>query len=232
MRCCSRHLYSADYFFGGWFRCRSHHLYSADHLFGGWFRCRSRDCRRSVTQLWSQPKILTQGFVSFKEKLKRLNGYPKPFPMMVHLPTVGRWPPRGGLDLEFPSSRTPTHDRQGLVLSGRYARQFVPLLFFWFAANLCMCTLAHTCTYTCIRIYIYMHTHLHIHIHTCSHIHRPSSYPSPADAPHSKCQLPPQTLKLKQCKSSLKLRIFQHLCYQNQVLGCCTSYAFGEHKKQ
>ena len=42
--------------------------------------------------------------------------------MVVHTPIVSRWAPRGGLDSELLSPRTPAHAcRQGLALSGRYA---------------------------------------------------------------------------------------------------------------
>ena len=38
-----------------------------------------------------------RGAIGFKEKLISLNGYPKPYPMVVHTPIVSRWPPRGDL---------------------------------------------------------------------------------------------------------------------------------------
>lgn len=42
------------------------------------------------------------------------------------------------------------------------------------------------------------------------HIHRPSDYPPPADALHRNCQQPDQTLKLRNRKRSLKLRILEN----------------------
>ena len=56
-----------------------------------------------VTELWLQSKILTLGAVGFKEKPISLNGYPKPYSMVVHKPIVSRWPSRGGLDSETPA---------------------------------------------------------------------------------------------------------------------------------
>ena len=73
-------------------------------------------------------KSSLRGAVGFKEKLIRLSGYTKPYPMVVYTPTVSRWPPKDGLDSEFPSLRIPAHDGHGLTLSGRYARQFGPQL--------------------------------------------------------------------------------------------------------
>ena len=103
--------------------------------------------------------------VGFWEKLIRLNHYLKPYPMVVQTPIVSRWPPRGGLDSRFPSHRTPAHDRQGLVLSGRYARQFGSRLLIGYSQ------VTYTCAYTCAQTYIYMHTH--IHMHTCAHMYTP-----------------------------------------------------------
>ena len=97
---------------------------------------------------------------------------------------VSRWPPRGGLNSEFLSPRTPTHGRQGLALSGRFARQFGPRLLIGYSQ------LTYTCAYTCMHSYIYnlyMHTHIPIlykRVYTYIHCHRPSRYPPPADAPH------------------------------------------------
>ena len=53
-----------------------------------------------------------------------------------------------------------------------------------------------------------------MHTHTIQ-IDRPSGDPPPADAPHCRCQLPVQTLKLRKSKSCLKLRIFQQPGYQD-----------------
>ena len=96
-------------------------------------------------------------------KLISPNGYSKPYPMVVCTPKVSRSPPRGGLDSEFPCPRTLAHDRQGLVLSDRYARQLIwSVAAYWlFAANLYMC--------------IHMHIHVHIQAYTypymCTHIY-------------------------------------------------------------
>ena len=59
-------------------------------------------------------------------------------------------------------------------------------------------------------IYIYMPTYIYIYTnaHTHIHIYWASGYPPSADAPHRRCQLPAQTLRLRNRKSSLKLRIF------------------------
>ena len=91
--------------------------------------------------------------LALKEKLIRLNGYPKPYPMVVHAPTINRWPPRGGLDSEFPSPWTPAHDRQGLALSDCYERQFGPRLLIGYSQ------LTYTCTYTCTHVSIYIYTY-------------------------------------------------------------------------
>ena len=85
--------------------------------------------------------------------------------MVVHTPIVSRRPPRGGLDSEFPSPRTPAHDRQGLAVSGRYARLFGPLLLIVYSQ------LTYTCAYTCTHMYIYMYTHIDIHSHTHTYTH-------------------------------------------------------------
>ena len=103
-------------------------------------------------------------------KLIRLSGYPRPYPMVVRTLKVSRWPPRGGLDSDFPTPRTPIHHSQGFTPSGSYARQFGPWLLIGYSQL--TCTFAFTCTHT----YIYMHTH--------KQIHRPSSYLPPAEAPH------------------------------------------------
>ena len=139
------------------------------------------------------PKSSLWSAVGFQEKLKliRLNGYPKTYPMVARTPIVNRWPPRVGLDSEFPSPRSPAHDRQGLALSGRYSRQFWSTAAYWlFAANLYICMHTHTYAYT--------------HARTHMHIHRQSGYPPPADAPHRRCRLLAQTLKLINRKSNLK----------------------------
>ena len=112
-------------------------------------------------------------------------------------PIVSRWPPRGGLDSEFPSPRTPAHGTQGFSLSGRYAWQFGSLLLIGYSQ------LTYTCAYTCMHIYIYRLAHTYI-----QHIYRPYGYLRPADAPCRRCQLPAQTLKLRNHKSSLKYRMF------------------------
>ena len=44
------------------------------------------DFGKSVTQLWHPPNILPHGCNWPKNKLIRLNGYPKPYPMMAHTP--------------------------------------------------------------------------------------------------------------------------------------------------
>ena len=62
------------------------------------------------------PKSSLSGAVGFKEKCIRLNGYPKPYPMVVHMPKVSQWPPRDGLDSELPSPRTPAHAGRALRL--------------------------------------------------------------------------------------------------------------------
>ena len=118
-------------------------------------------CGRSVTQLWLQPKILPQGCRWPKNMLIRLNGYPKPYPKVVHTPIDSWWLPRGGLDSEFPSPRTPAHDRQGLALRCRYGMQFGPRQLLDYSQ------LTYTCTNTRTHTYICMHTH--IYIHACTH---------------------------------------------------------------
>ena len=77
-------------------------------------------------------------------------------------------------------------------------------VYWLFAANLYMC--------------IHMHTHVHIYAYTYIQIHRPSGYPPPADAPQCWCQPPAQTLKLRNRKYRLNLRIFQQPGYQDQVV--------------
>ena len=96
--------------------------------------------------------------------------------------------------LNFHSPRTAALDRQGLALSGRYARQFGPPLFIGYSQ------LTYTCIYTCTPTDKYSYTHIYKFI----------GYPPPADAPHCRCQLPAQTLKL---------RILQQPGYQDQVVG-------------
>ena len=125
------------------------------------------------------PKSSPRGAVGFKEKLIRLNSYPKPYPILVHTPIVSRWPPRSGLESEFPSPRTPVYDRHGLALSSRYAGQFDPLLLIGY----------------------------------CS--------PPRSDTPHSWGQLPARTSKLRDRKSSLKLRMYKHHRHQDQVVESC-----------
>ena len=91
--------------------------------------------------------------------------------MVVYTPPVSRWPPRGGLDSEFPSPRTLARDRLGLALSGRYARQFGPSRLIGYSQ------LTYTCAYSCTHTGIYMHTHIHTYtciqknIHTYTWIH-------------------------------------------------------------
>ena len=92
----------------------------------------------------------------------------------------------------------PAHDRPGLALSGRYARQFGPRLLIGYSQLTYKCAPTRT--------------------HTYIHIHRSFGYPPSADAPHCRCQLPAQTLKLRNRQSSLKLRIFQQPGYQDQVV--------------
>ena len=133
--------------------------------------------------------------------------------MVVHTPKVSRWPQRGGLDLEFPSPWTPARDRQGLALSGRYARQFGRRMLIGYSQL--TYTHAHTRIYTCIHIYIY------IRVHTPIHTHRPSGHPPPADAPHCICQLPAQTLKLINCKSSKKIKNLPTNPYESSYLTSC-----------
>ena len=69
------------------------------------------------TTMASAEKSSLRGAVIFKEKLIRLNGYPKPYPMVFHVSIVRWWPPSGGLYSELTSSMTPAHNRQGLTLS-------------------------------------------------------------------------------------------------------------------
>ena len=82
-------------------------------------------------------------------------------PWRVVRPVI-RLPPRGGLDSEFPSSRTPAHDRQGFALSGRYARRFGPRLYWLFAANLYMCIRMHT--------HVHKHTYTYTYTYVCTHL--------------------------------------------------------------
>ena len=103
------------------------------------------------------PNSSLRGTVGSKEKLIRLNGYPKPFLMLVQRPIVSRWPPRGGLDSKFISPRTPAHDRQGLALSDCYARQFSLRLLIGYSQLI----------YTCMCVH--MNTHVHKHADTYSH---------------------------------------------------------------
>ena len=54
------------------------------------------------TTIASDQKSSLRGAVSFKEKLIRLNGYHKPYPMVVHTSVLSQWPPRGDLDSSSP----------------------------------------------------------------------------------------------------------------------------------
>ena len=132
----------------------------------------------------------------FPNKLNRFNGYPDSYQVVVRTLKVSRWPPRGGLDSEFLSPRTPAHDRQDLALCGLYARQFGPRLLIGNSQLTCTCVYA--CTHTCI----YMHTHIHIYtcevVNTYIHNHSPSGYPPPEDAPRCRCQLYPLRPKKSQ----------------------------------
>ena len=60
-------------------------------------------------------------------------------------------------------------------------------------------------------------------MYTPIHIHLFSGYLPPADASHCRCQLPAQTLKLRNLKSSFKLRIFQQPGYQDQQHFCISA---------
>ena len=156
------------------------------------------NCRRSVTQLYGfSPISSLRGWFKIRSSTS-----------MATISHTQWWfvPPKLASDhqgvvwIQFPCPRTPARERQGLSLSGRYARQLGPRLHIGYAQ------LTYTCAYTCTHTYIYMHTHIQIH--------RPYGYPPPADAPHYRCQLPAQTLKLRNRKISVKLRIFQQPGYQ------------------
>ena len=127
--------------------------------------------------------------------------------------------PRSVLDSEFPSPSTPAHDRQGLARSGRWHSVWSMTAYWLFAANLHMCIQMHThihippCTDTCAH----MRPHIHINI--------PSGYSPAAEAPHTRCQLPAQTLKLRNRKSRLKLRIVQSPGYQGQLVAFYLIYS-------
>ena len=89
--------------------------------------------------------------LALKEKLISLNGYPKPYPIVVHTPIVSKWPPSGGVDSKFSyPNRIPAHDRQGIALSGRPLCQTVwSAAADWLsAANLYICMYLDTHTYT------------------------------------------------------------------------------------
>ena len=85
--------------------------------------------------------------------------------MVVRMPKVSRWPPRGGLDSEFPSPMAPARDRQSLALCGRCGRQF--------GRQLLNCRLFTATPYMRIQ----MRTHVHIHAYTytytyvCTHLY-------------------------------------------------------------
>ena len=52
-------------------------------------------------------------------------------------------------------------------------------------------------------------------------IYRPSCYPQTTDAPHRRCQLPAQTLRLRNHKRSLKIKNLSAGWYQDQVVEKC-----------
>ena len=54
------------------------------------------DCEGRSHNYGFSPKSSLRGAVGFDENLIRLNGSPKPYPMVVHTPIVSRWLPRGG----------------------------------------------------------------------------------------------------------------------------------------
>ena len=110
-----------------------------------------------------------------------------PYPMVVHTTIVSRWPPMGGLDSEFPSLKTPAHDRQGTKLTNKLtkilqfeykltkitnkqprtkllsiapAKQFGPRLLIGYLQ------LIYACAYTCTHKYIYICIHIYIRMHT------------------------------------------------------------------
>ena len=161
------------------------------------------DCGRPVTQLWLQPrnplsvccwlkKISSSGSMATKAIL-RDGSYAR---------TAG--------------------DHQGVVCNQSFlllgqapvtsrASRLAPLCpAVWSAAA---CWLLADNLYTCIHkqhtTHIHVeHTYICIRVRTYIQIYRPCSYPPPFDAPHSDCQLPPQTSRLSN-QSRLKLRIFQ-----------------------
>ena len=128
---------------------------------------------RSVRKLWLQPNIYPQGYHWLKNKLICLNGYPKLFPMVVHTPKVSWLPPWSGLVSEFPSPRTPRHNRQCFLLSGCYARLVGP----WLLIGYSQLTYRHTyTTHTYINTFIHIYTYTIAH--TQIHIYFPSCYPT------------------------------------------------------
>ena len=125
---------------------------------------------------------------------------------------------KGWFGLRVSSPRIPAHNRQGLALAA-----YMPGSLVGGCSLVGYSQLTYTCAYTCTCIHIYLHTHIVIYIYTNApkyiHIYRLSGYPPPADAPHRSRQLRAQTLRLRNRKRSLKLRIFQQPGRQYQVVG-------------
>lgn len=95
---------------------------------------------------YGQPNIFPQGCRCLKNKLIRLNAILQG----SSYAQVCQWPPRGGLDTEFPSPKTSTRDRQRLTLCHRNAKQFSPILLIDY--------LQQTYTHIHAHIYIYIYT--------------------------------------------------------------------------
>ena len=98
-----------------------------------------------------------------ENKLIRLNGYPKPCPMVVRTTKRQSVTTKEWFLFRVSSQRTPACNRQDFALSGRYARQFGPPLLISYSQLTYAC--AHTRTYTCIQICIYIRVHTYVHIH-------------------------------------------------------------------
>ena len=133
--------------------------------------------------------------------------------MLVRTPKVGRWRPRGGLDSEFPLLGHPpvtgSVSRLAAAMPGSLVRG---CLFVIHSSTIHVYTHAHTRTYICLHIYIYIRAYTYVHIP------RNSGNPPTTDAPHCRCQLPAQTLILRNRISNVELRIFQQHDYQDQVV--------------
>ena len=91
-----------------WFHCPALELTEQKRRLTGVVSLRVKErgglWKVGYTTMPSAPKSLLRGAIGFKEKLIHLNGYAKPYRVVVHTPIVNRWPLKGGLDSEFPST--------------------------------------------------------------------------------------------------------------------------------